>query len=163
MKKQTERREKTEEETAQPSRSRPAESGSYVTCCAFFFFYSEAYCVAVLGVCVLFFIRRCCFVCLGYEPGCSHSSYIRQLENCGSATLTDGPRLPEQAEQISSVWVSPRMNSLITSHPKQSSHQEMRGQNNVYSPNAAVLKSTSQPHGRNRGVGFGGILSFSIR
>lgn len=28
---------------------------------------------------------------------------IRQLENCGSAMLTDGPRLPEQAEQISAV------------------------------------------------------------
>lgn len=58
---------------------------------------------------------------------------VRQLENCGSAMLTDGPG--------SSVWVSPRMNSLTTSHPKQSSYQEIRGQNNVYTSRTLAFRS----------------------
>lgn len=52
----------------------------------------------------------CCkrhrFMCVGYEFDyvCLYSSYSQ---------LTDGPR----CERSSSVWVSPRMNSLITSRP----------------------------------------------
>lgn len=43
---------------------------------------------------------------LGYEFECvcrADPPPIRQLENCGSAMLTDGPRLPKQAEQINAV------------------------------------------------------------
>lgn len=144
MKKQTERREKNlRRNSAAVSKPTSRERILRNLLCLF---YSEAYCVAVLGVCVLFFIRRC-FVCLGYEPGCSHSSYtsagelwpchVNRWPSASWAGWAD-----QRCSPGSSVWVSPRMNSLITSHPKQSSYQEMRGQNNVYSSNAAVLKST---------------------
>lgn len=51
---------------------------------------------------------------------------IRQLENWGSAMLTDGPRLPEQAEQISAVAQAALSGSapawILSSHLTPNSH-----------------------------------------
>lgn len=67
----------------------------------------------------------------------------RHLEDCGCAILTDGPALGHS----SSVWVSPRKNSLITSCPKQSSYQETHGGKTVNLPQTlCVLQQSS--HGR---------------
>lgn len=74
---------------------------------------------------------RCCFVSLEYELECvcrARPPRVRQSEDCGSAMITDGPRLPKQAERINTVaraalsrsaptWATPSSHFTPNSHP----------------------------------------------